>query len=154
MVRQYTQQVKEQLRTVKELTSALIRRGNKQVGRKTPTFNRFLLLVSFKLPLLILPRDRLHLLLQLLLPSFTTQLPQSMTQGYQSSSARCGPNGPVHICVQKTPPVKNCTCRTSQRDFARWPSAPVRFRDTSNQRLRDGDSNFLSCCLQKKVDVI
>lgn len=34
VVRQYTQQVKEQLRTFKELTSAFLRRRNKQVGRK------------------------------------------------------------------------------------------------------------------------
>lgn len=45
---QYTQQVKGQLRTFKELTSALLRRENKQVGRKTLSFNGNLLRVSLK----------------------------------------------------------------------------------------------------------
>lgn len=159
MVRQYTQQVKDQLRTFKELTSAFLRRRNKKVGRKKTPFvlTRSPFLGCSKCSLSFLLRDCLHLLRRLFLLctfllSSTTQVLQPMTCCNRSASAPSCPNGRRRRT--EMPAVMNGTFRTSRRNFARWPPAPVGAGGTTNRRQRDGDSNFLFCCLQEKVDVI
>lgn len=56
MVRQYTQQVKEQLRTFKELTSAFLGRRNKQVGRRNDSFSRIPMSCVLKVPSVVSPQ--------------------------------------------------------------------------------------------------
>lgn len=160
VLRQYTQQVKEQLRTFKEVTSAVLGRRNKQVGRKkTICFNASRVLVFSKCSPSFLLRDRVHSLRRLFLRctfllSSTTQVLQPVRCWSQNTSAQSCPDDPVHSGVLETAAVMNGTFRTSRRDIAGSPPAPVRARETTNQRQRDGDSNFLFCCRQEKVHVI
>lgn len=97
VVRQYTQQVKEQLKTFKELTSAFLRRRNKQVDRKTTCCKTSKFLSCSNCPLPFLLRDRLHLLhllflLCILLLSATTQSLRPRTSSNQNAVAQSCPN--------------------------------------------------------------